>query len=195
MLCVNLQQYSRPCTSVSGGISQLFVFDPSDFNFSQSYTGDAVNQASSYSAVALNANATAAGGAKFYNIKFQFKEAERKWKQTVKGCSVKYEHEVDCTLPQLSNDLTDFLKSLDSAGCCCGLGLIIQHNDGKIFVMGEKFVNGNQIPFFQVQMDGSDGTSGKLFDDENAAHVVFKGDYSRELYEFTGGINAILAFT
>lgn len=43
-------------------------------------------------------------------------------------------------------------------------------------------------------MDGSDGASGKLYDDFNGANVVIKGDYTRELYEFTGGAKAIEGF-
>lgn len=185
MLCVTLTAYKRACSGVTGGLSRLWVFDPADFDFTQAKTDDP------YTVVARRMGAATA---KMYPIKFQFKEAERTWKQSVKSCSVKYEHEIKAQLPQLSNDLTVFLKTLDSAGCCCGLGFIIQHNDGKIFVMGEKYVNASAIPFFEVKMDGSDGASGKLYDDFNGANVVVKGDYSRDLYEFTGGATAIEGF-
>lgn len=185
MLCVTLTAYKRACSGVTGGLSRLWVFDPADFDFTQAKTDDP------YTVVARRMGAATA---KMYPIKFQFKEAERTWKQSVKSCSVKYEHEIKAQLPQLSNDLTVFLKTLDSAGCCCGLGFVIQHNDGKIFVMGEKYVNATSIPFFEVKMDGSDGASGKLYDDFNGANMVIKGDYSRELYEFTGGASAIEGF-
>lgn len=187
MLCVTLQSYKRACGGVTGGLSRLWAFDPADFDFTQVATGDP------YTVVARRAGAMPAT-AKMFPIKFQFKEAERTWKQSVKSCSVKYEHEIKAQLPQLSNELTNFLKSLDAAGCCCGLGFVIQHNDGKIFVIGERYVNANAIPLFEVKMDGSDGSSGKLYDDFNGANVVIKGDYTRELYEFTGGATAIEGF-
>jgi hypothetical protein len=190
MLCVKLQAYNRNCGGVTGGISRIWMFDPSDFNFTQAAPINSAGQP--YTAVARRTGATAPD-AVFFPVKFQFKEAQRSWKHTVKSCSVKYEHEVKAQLPQLSQELTTFLQSLDRAGCCCGLGVLIEHNDGKIFVMGEKYVNAGRIPYFEVKMDGSDGDSGKLYDDFNGANVVIKGDYTRDLYEFTGGSAAIEA--
>ena len=35
-------------------------------------------------------------------------------------------------------------------GCCCGLGLVILLNSGKIFVLGERYVNGKKIQYFEV---------------------------------------------
>jgi hypothetical protein len=191
MLCVNLKKYTRPCLGVTGGISRIWIFDPADFDFTQAAAID--GQAQPYTAIARRAGATAANGGNMFPVVFQYQEANRSWKHAVNGCSVMYSHEVKAQLPQLSHELTVFLKSLDSAGCCCGLGLIIEHNDGKIFVMGEKFVNAVQIPFFLVKMDGSDGDSGKKFNDFNGANVLFKSDYSRDLYEFNGGSAAINA--
>jgi hypothetical protein len=192
MLCVKLKKYTRPCLGVSGGIGKIWVFDPADVDFTQA-APSAGGSPQPYTAVALRPTATIATGSGFFPITFQYKEAERTWKHSVKGCSTKYEHEFKAQLPQLSQELTAFLQSLDSAGCCCGLGLAIQHNDGKIFIAGEKYVNAAEIPPFIVQMNGSDGATGKLFDDFNGANVVFKADYNRDLYEFTGGAAAIAA--
>jgi hypothetical protein len=182
MTCVQLQSYNRACGGVTGGLSDILIFDPADFDFTQAAPVSGVQQP--YTAVARAAGVS--NTAVFYPVKFQEKEAERLWAHTVTGCSVKYEHTVNAQLPQLSQGLTTFLQSLDAAGCCCGLGLIIRHNDGKIFVMGEKIVNAASIPKFSVKMEGSDGTSGKLFDDFNGANVVIKGEYSRDLFEYTG---------
>ena len=190
MLSVQLRKYVRPCLGVSGGISRIWVFDPEDFDFTQA--APVANVPQPYTAVARRTGATAPN-AMFFPITFQIKEAQRTWKHSTKGCSVKYEHELKAQLPQLSHDLTTYLQSLDVAGCCSGLGLAIEHNDGKIFLMGEKYVNANPIPFFQVQMNGSDGDSGKVYDDFNGANVVIKADYNRDLYEFTGGAAAIVA--
>lgn len=189
MLCVSLSSYTRACSGVTGGLSDVLFFDPSDFNFTQS-SANAL-----YTAVARRTGATAVGGALMYPVSFLEDSAERKSKQSVKGCSVKYEHEIDAQVPQLSNSLTTFLQSLDAAGCCCGLGVVARHNDGKIFIMGEKYVSGSSITKFTVKMDGTDTTSGKLFDDFNGANLVIKGTYSRELREYTGTWDSLLALT
>jgi hypothetical protein len=189
MLCITLTSYNAPCGVTSGGVSDIWVFDPSDFNWSQTTTAGVLQP---YSAVALRPGATAAGGGKMFPMKFQRKEAEFKFKHSINGCSVKYEFDLSAQLPNLSNDLTNFLRSLDSAGCCCGLGLVILLNSGKIFVLGERYVNGNALPYFEVKMDGTEGGSGKKFEDFNGANVMFKGEYSRMAYEFSGGAGAII---
>ncbi len=189
MLCVTLQSYSVPCAATSGGVSNIWVFDPADFNFSQTTT---LGNKDPYAAITLTAGATAAGGAKMFPVKFQNKEAEFKFKHSVNGASVKYDFDIMAQLPNLSNELTNFLRSLDDAGVCCGLGIVILLNSGKIFVLGERNVNGNTLPYFEVKMDGSEGGSGKKFEDFNGANVMFKGEYSRMAYEFAGGAGAII---
>lgn len=189
MLCVTLRSYSRGCGPVTGGISDILFFDPSDFNFTQ------VGPTDPYSAVTRRTGATAVGGALMFPVTFNVGEANRTWAHSRKGCSVKYDHTVNAQLPQLSNALTTFLSALDAAGCCCGIGLIIRANDKKTFVMGEKYVNNEEITKFTVVMDGSNGDSGKLFDDFSGANVVIKGPYSRDLFEFSGAWSAIQGFT
>ncbi len=180
MICVTISGYNRACGGVTGGLSDVAIFDPSDFNFTQT------TPTSPYSAVALRAGATAEDGAKFYGVKFEYKEAEWTWKQSKNGCAVKYEHEFKTRLPENSNTLTNYQQALDSASCCCGLGVAIRLNSGKIFIAGEKYVNAASIPLFMVEQNGSDGGSGKVFDDSNAGNIVLKGDYSRNLREYSG---------
>jgi hypothetical protein len=189
MICVSLQSYVRACAGVTGGVSDIMVFDPSDFNFTQSPSNGP------YTAVALRTGASQASGGLMFPISFNQDEANRAWTQSRKGCAVKYEHTVNAQLPQLSNALTNFLQSMDAAGCCCGIGIAIRHNDGKIFIMGEKYVGGSSIGRFTVTMDGATGDSGKLMDDFNGANVVFKGSYSRDLREYTGTWATLEAFT
>lgn len=184
MLCVTLRGYSRACGGVTGGISDIVTFDPSDFNFTQTAAVGGVLPG--YSAIALRAGATAANGGRMFVISFQNEEAEWVWRQSVRGCAVRYEHEFRFQLPENSQTLTTFLQALDAASCCCGLGMIIRMNSGKIFVAGERFVNANEVPKFIIKNDGSEGTSGKLYDDFNGGNIVLKGSYSRNLYEYTG---------
>ncbi|MXP04786.1 MULTISPECIES: hypothetical protein [Apibacter] len=188
MLCVNHTGLFRKCTPTSGGISRLLIFDPSDFNFTQD------TKTNSYTAITRRTKAgdeTDLGY--FFDIPFKRKEAERTYSQSVGNSgATKYTHTVTALIPMLGQDLTNFLSSLDAASYCCGLGLIIEHNDGKVFVMGEKYVDDETIPVFWIEHNGTEGGTGKLFDDPNSATVKFVGDYSRELNEFKGGIDAIL---
>ena len=184
MLCISLKAYTRACAPVTGGISDILVFDPSDMNFTQA--APVSGSASPYSAIALRAGATAEGGAKMFNISFLRDEADWNWTQSVKGCSTKYEHKFGFQLPENSQTLTTFLQALDSASCCCGLGMIIRLNDGRIFVAGEKYVNGSAISRFTIVQNGSTGGTGKLYDDFNGGNIVLVGPYSRNLYEYNG---------
>lgn len=294
MICVTLSAYSRTCGPVTGGVSDIAVFDPSDYNFTQaaaingvaqpynaiarragavgvgataatgtatitvvgadgnvisiyygslllgSFTKTSAESTPTLLAVALIgainalttttgfsatnvagvitvtaplwygaapngislivddsgtivATATAAfsGGVtgtagKIYRINFQYEEAEWTWKQTVKGCSTKYEHTFAFQLPENGQALTTFLQALDNASCCCGLGMVIRLNGGKIFICGEKYVNTVSIARFQVGQNGSSGTSGKLYDDVNGGNLTIVGNYSRNLYEYNG---------
>lgn len=297
MVCVTLQSFVRPCTPVSGGISDLVVFDPNDYNFTQA--APILGVAQKYSAVALRAAAVGVGavaatctvtvtaigsdgdviavyeplqfggrllgsftktasettatllaqalrtavnagtgthgysvtgaaavltfaaplslgalintkeltvddgggitatdtafsggttgtGGKMFIMNFLRDEAEWAWKQSVKGCSVKYEHTFTFQLPENSQTLTTFMEALDAASCCCGLGMAFRLNDGKIFICGEKYVNNSTISRFTVLNNGSSGTTGKLYDDFNGGTMILTGPYSRSLYEYSG---------
>jgi hypothetical protein len=190
MICVQVKGYDRACGSVTGGLSDVAVFDPFDLNFTQAAAVSGVAQP--YTAVALRDTATSPA---LYIVDFQVDNGEYTWKQSVTGCSVKYEHEWILQLTENSQDLTTFLQSLDSGGCCCGIGVAFRLNSGKIFIAGEKYVNESAITKFIIKHDGSDGTSGKLLDDYNGANFHMKGSYSRPLYEYTGTWDSILALS
>src|SRR4051812_40465402 len=115
MLCVSLKNYSRACGNVTGGISDIGIFDPSDLNFTQAGDVDGVSQP--YTAVALRDGVT---GPTVFLVSFQVDEGEWTWTQSVTGCSVKYEHEFIFQLAENSMALTTFQEGLDAAGCCCG---------------------------------------------------------------------------
>lgn len=186
MLCVTLKSYSRACGGVTGGISDLGIFDPNDLNFTQAAAIEGVAQP--YTAVAER---DGVDGQSVFLVSFQVDEGEWTFTQSVTGCAVKYEHEWIFQLPENSQALTTFQQALDAAGCCCGIGLIFRMNNGKTFVAGEKYVNDTAITKFIVKQDGTEGGSGKLFDDFNGANVHFKASYSRNLFEYTGEWSAI----
>lgn len=57
MLCINLKEYSAPCTTTVGGVNRAWIFDPSDFNFTAVDSDDGA-----YSAIALRVGSGAAFG-------------------------------------------------------------------------------------------------------------------------------------
>lgn len=187
MLCFSLSGFSQACGAQTGGISDILVFDPDDMDFTQGAAVAGIFPA--YTAVALVGTSTG----KMYRVTFIRDEAEWTWKQSVKGCSVKYEHSFNFQLSGNSQTLTNFLQALDAASCCCGLGVIVRLNDGKIFVAGEKVVNGAEITRFNVLNNGSNGTTGKLYDDFNGGNIVLVGSYSRNLYQYTGAWSTLTA--
>lgn len=189
-LCTKLIKYKQgTCIGVSGGIAQIFLFDNADFDFTQAAPVSGVIQP--YTAVAD----LSAGAGKFYGVNFQRNEAEYTFDQSSKGgYFTKYTHKLNFNAPDLSMLTTQWNKLVDLAGECCGIGIVIVLNSGRILIMGEGSVNtaGLAIPFFCYQ-DGSKGTSGKKFDDMNANSVQLNGDYTRSLIEYTGGIASIIA--
>lgn len=262
MLCFSAKGYNRACAAVIGGVSDIAIFDPDDFDFAQGASVAGVQP--TYSAIALRSGSGAAGtavlagagvgsvtitnpgtlygaaptlsftggggsgaagtaqvnasgavtgvtittpgtgyttpptvtfvgggasaaaGAKMYFVNFLQDEGSWDWTHSTKGCAVKYEHVFSFTLPENSQALTTFMQGLDAAGCCCGIGIMVRLNSGKIFVAGERHVNGVSITRFRMKQDGSKGGSGKLFDDPNHGDIVLKGAYFRSLFEYNG---------
>lgn len=190
MLCINLKAFDRPCAGTTGGISRIWIFDRDDLDFTQ---GVAVNgDLPAYSAVALRGGATTVSGGLF-PVLFQYKEAEYKYTQSKNGASSNYAHEVDFLLPDLGNFITQWNVKVDAATACCGIGLIIELNSGKIIVLGEKYINGARIREWRMEHDGSTGTSGKIGTDSNGQNTVLKGDFFRSAYEYSGLASALEA--
>lgn len=196
MLCVNFNNLTRECTPSSGGVSRLLIFDPSDFDWTQ----DPVTK--SYVAVAKRSGADGANPSNnpnesgfFFDIKFKRKEAEFKFTHSIGASGApKYASELTALYAALGQDLTNFLINMDAASYCCGIGLVVVMNSGVVYVLGEGFVNGNLVdPFYEVLHNGTEATSGKLFDDLNGATLKFTSDYGRPPHTFSGGLNTLLS--
>lgn len=110
------------------------------------------------------------------------------------GSNSSYEYTITARLSQMSQALTNFNFKLDSAALCCQLVFVWRMNDGKVFVIGEKYVDADAIPRFKFRQDGSKISTGKKFTDFNGEDLSIKGSYSRKPYEFTGGWTAITTF-
>lgn len=107
------------------------------------------------------------------------------------GTSSEYAYEIKARTAQLCQAMTNFTKKLDAASICCQLIFVWINNDGKIFVAGEKYVNGLQIIRFKFRQDGSKFGGGKVFKDFNGGDLSFKANYLRNPYEFIGGVGAL----
>jgi hypothetical protein len=141
-----------------------------------------------------SSGATLAGGGRMYPLNFMEYTGEYTFDNpSSETCSVKYTHTFTATLVNISQSLNNFLRIMSDAGCCCGLGLILELNSGVLLVMGENFVGNVQQRRFKVKMS-SKGGSGKKYDDNNSAEVTFTADYFRPLMTFTAGVGAIQAF-
>lgn len=193
MLCVKLKKYDKACAPTTGGVSRLWIFDRDDFDFTQG-AADADGNKPPYTAIARRAGATADGGGNLFPVLFQYKEASYSYTQSLSnGTSVKYEHNLEFLLADISHFITNWNERVDAASACCGIGVIVELNSGKILVFAEKYVNGSRIREWRMQQNGSTGTTGKLFEDANGQTTKLVGDFNRPAYEFTGGSAALEA--
>ena len=183
------------CNTVSGGVAVMLIFDPHNVGFVL-HTDDpdggyfTLHQVDDIPI-------------ELYPVNFQRYEAEYTAKQSSKaGFYTKYEHQISCVSPDLSMLQTQWNMLVDKAGACCGVGVIIVLNSGKIFIMGERFlfavgdstiITEMKCPLVAYQ-DGSTATSGKKFDDANASTIVIKGEWMKSLVEFTGSINELIPY-
>jgi hypothetical protein len=192
MLCVKLKLYDKACTSTTGGVSRLWIFDRDDFTFTQA-AADADGNKPEYTAIARRSGATDIGGGNLFPVKFQYKECAYSYTQSFNGTSVKYEHNLEFLLADISHFITQWNERVDAASACCGIGCIVELNSDKVIVMGEKYVNGSSIREWRMVQNGSTGTTGKLFEDANGQTTKLTGDFNRGAYEFTGGTAALEA--
>lgn len=182
-LCATLQSNKRAvCDNTAGGIAKLYLFDPYDFTFDTPAGDDThFNAYHQFNTSFPNLHL-------FYELAFQNGEANYTMKQSSKkGQATLYEHEITFTAPNVSMLQTQFNIQIDAAGGCCGVGVVIVLNSGKIFIAGEKVMNYEEIinPL-HLFMDGTTGNSGKQYSDINGTTVSFKGTWTRPLIEYTG---------
>lgn len=190
--CSKLLPLTRNCGGLSGGINRIWLFDPFDFDWTQTMFSTTTGFGS-YTAVALTDAGTTATG-KMLPIQFERDEAEYTYKQTRKGSFSKYEHTLTFSAADLSTQLTNWNYFIDQTSVCCGLGMVIQLFTGRMLVAGEVSINNAPIDIqMWFQQDGSSGSSGKMMDDFNGGQISIKANYKRMLLEYTGGLPAITA--
>ena len=138
--------------------------------------------------------ASAADGALFYEIQSVDNSIVFKATQSNTEGSSEWAYDLKTKTAEVSQLLTQFLELLDASAACCQLVFILVMNTGKVFVIGEKFVNGAPIPKFGLKQDGSTWDPGAELKSFNGSELNIKGVYSRPPYEFTGGMEALAPF-
>lgn len=114
--------------------------------------------------------------------------------QTLTDGSSSWEYVITARLAQMSQQMTNFNSKIDAAATCCELLFVWWNNDGKLFVAGEKYVDGVRQRPFKIRQDGSKIQTGKTFTEFNGQDLSMKGTFSRPPYEFTGGMEALESF-
>lgn len=194
MLGVSVKGFIHACQVITGGVSDLYVGDAEDFDFTPG-AADSDGDDTGYASIARRSGATAGGGAYLYPIVSLVETLGVEITQSnADGSSTAYEYVISARLLQMSQSMTIFGKKLDSASICGELVFVWRNNDGKIFVAGEKWVAASKIQRFHFRQDGSKIQTGKKFTDFNGNDLSLKGSYLRGPYEFTGGIAAIEVF-
>jgi len=184
-ICVTLtSNKNATCSNVSGGIAQLLFFDPYDFTFD---VAGGLTQRGYYS-VYHQYRANFPNLHIFYKVVFQKDEANYSVKQSSKkGVSAMYDHEITFTANALSMIQTQWNDLIDKAGGCCGVGVVIIMNSGKVLIAGEKVINSEEaINPLHLYMDGTTGTTGKKYEDINGTTVMIKGTWTQLLCEYLG---------
>jgi hypothetical protein len=187
--CAKVIKYApSTCAVVAGGVAQIAIFDATLFDFTQAAPSAGVIQP--YTAIADLGTST-----KMYPIKFTRMQAEYTYDQkNTDGVVASYNHKLSFPVPDISMLTAQWSTLVDSQGYCCGVGIVIFLNSGRILIMGEGSVNAASltVPFYTYQ-DGSKATSGKKMDDQNQNTVTLVGQYNRPLIEYTGAASTITA--
>lgn len=192
MLSFQAAPYLVPCGTLSGGISEIFWFDPDDLDWtSDSNTTDLVYPP--YKAVALRDGVTLTDGGGLFPIDIDEETGNFKATQSINGRHIKWEYDLKADLVRVDNNLTNFFARLDAASICSNIGVVIVDNNNTINVIAERWVNGQPIPKFRMKNDGSEIEIGSKLEDKNGGLLSLKGSYNRGPIEFTGGRAALEA--
>ena len=201
MIGYQAASYKSACGTLSGGIAELYWFDPEDIKFTQA-EATASLLLPPYTALSFRetgvgeeaAPVTVAGGAGLFPIDIEEETGTFKATQSINGRSVKWDYEIGGNVAKAGNSLTNFMARLDAASICSNIGLVIVDNNGTIHVVGEKWVNTTPIPKFKMKNDGSTIDIEAAFDGKNGGTLSLKGVYSRGPIEYTGGRASLNAF-
>jgi hypothetical protein len=190
MIGVTVAGYTQTCTTNSGGISRLWVGDAEDFNLTSGTTNA---QTSGYSAIARRTGATHVGGADLFEIVLLEDSGKANITQSIQNGSAQWAYALEGQLLYVQQTMIDFAMKLDAASLCGQLIWVIQDNNGKLWVIGEKWVDASAIVKFKVKQDGSVVDFGQALNSFHGMNFKAQGNYRRPAYEFTAGFTALSA--
>ncbi len=188
--CAKIISYEpATCGIVSGGLSDIFFFDPTIFDFTQAAPSAGVIQP--YTAITDLGTSSL-----IYPVKFERMSAEYDF--TMKnddGVAPGYTHKCMFNVPRVNMLSSQWAILMNNMGYCCGIGIIMITNSNDILIMGEGSVNAGRLtPNFYTYQDGTKGGSGKKGTDKNTVSVTITScEYFRPLIQYTGTIASILA--
>ena len=188
--CAKIINYSpATCAIISGGISSLYIFDTTVFDFTQASPVSGVVQP--YTAITDLGTSS-----KIYQVKFERMSAEYDFSmKNDDGVSPAYTHKCMFNVPRIDMLSSQWAQLINTQGYCCGIGIIMVLNSGDILIMGEASVNAaSLVPIFNVYQDGTKGNSGKKGSDKNTVGVTLTSiEYFRPLIQYTGALSTITA--
>lgn len=187
--CAKVIKYvPATCGVKPGGIARIGIADATLWDFTQAAPISGVPQP--YSSLTDLGTSSL-----IYGVQFTRQQAEYTVdNKNTDGVAPGYTHKLSFAVPDISALTYQWSSLVDNQGYCCGVLIFIILNSGRVLIMGEASVNANPLPVpFYTYQDGSKGTSGKKMDDQNQYNAVLTGMYNRNLIEYTGDINALLA--
>jgi hypothetical protein len=187
MISVTVQGYNQACATNSGGISRLWVGDAEDFNFTSGTNGA---QKSGYSAIARRTGATSPDGCLF-EIVLQDESGKLQVTQSLQNGSAQWAYALEGQLLRIQQAMSEFASKIDAASICGQLVWVVQDNNGKFWVVGEKYVDASAIVKFKVKQDGSVLDWGQALNNFSGMNFKAQGNYTRPPYEFTGTYTAL----
>ena len=185
----NISYEPAVCGIPAGGISNIFIGDPTIFDFTQDPPMSGVIQP--YRAI------TDLGTSDLiYPVKFEQMSAEYDYDlKNDNGVAPAYTHKVTFSVPRVNMLSTQWQQLINQNAYCCGILIIIITNSSDVLIMGEASVNNALlIPKFYTYQTGTKGATGKKGTDKNTVTVQIEScEYFRPLIQYTGTIASILA--
>ncbi len=185
----NISYEPAVCGIPAGGISNIFIGDPTLFDFTQAAPISGVIQP--YTAITDLGTSD-----NIYPVKFEQMSAEYDFDmKNADGVAPAYTHKVMFSVPRVNMIASQWNMLINQNAYCCGILIILITNSLDILVMGEASVNTVKlIPNFYVFQDGSKASSGKKGTDKNTVTTTLTScEYFRPLIQYTGTIASILA--
>jgi hypothetical protein len=189
MTCIQLTHLYFGCGSNTGGITRFWLFDPQDITFTQASATTGIPYPP-YTAIALVSGAPTGAGLSRFDIVPG--SGELKTSQSASKMTNIWNFDVSGECAVMSNSMVNALVNAGTGVSGYGVGVIVEDNNGNIWVMGELFIGTAQLSkIFKMMLDGTELATGKDYGDYNGATVSLKGKYVRPAIQYTGTLASV----